>query len=185
MKKHGLSHRWLILTLCFTSLLAAENDVEVETLIRALLAEDGQSSRVGAAAHDNDHEEGHDDDDGHVHGEHVHFRILLGQLHLAPANRAPVPPAPPGNRIIDPSGRIRKLVLQLRFKEHQERKLPPKENYQIIRNKPGGHPEFAPASSAYDYSREVADEFMETAFCWKRRFNLRTSPTCMSAAAPV
>ncbi|MFT5325556.1 MAG: hypothetical protein ACI8P0_003426 [Planctomycetaceae bacterium] len=114
--KNGLLHRWLILSLvlcCQTSLLVADD--EVEALIRALLAEGGQPPRVAAAAHDDDH----DDDDLHDRGEHVHFRVLPGQLHRAPVNRAPIPPAPPGNRIVDPSGRIRKLVLLLRFKGHE------------------------------------------------------------------
>ncbi|MFT4558686.1 MAG: M6 family metalloprotease-like protein [Planctomycetaceae bacterium] len=155
--KNGLLHRWLILSLvlcCQTSLLVADD--EVEALIRALLAEGGQPPRVAAAAHDDDH----DDDDLHDRGEHVHFRVLPGQLHRAPVNRAPIPPAPPGNRIVDPSGRIRKLVLLLRFKGHEERTLPSTETYEIVFNKPGGHLEYAPAGSAYDYSKEVSYEKM-------------------------
>lgn len=161
--KNGLLHRWLILSLilCQSSSIVADDDVEA--LISALLAEGVQSSRVAAAAHDDDHdhdEGGHVDDYGQGHGEHVHFRVLPGQLHRAPANRAPIPPAPPGNRIIDPSGRIRKLVLLLRFKGHEKRTLPTTETYDIVFNKPGGHPEYAPAGSAYDYSREVSYEKM-------------------------
>jgi len=65
--KNGLLHRWLILSLvlcCQTSLLVADDEVEVEALIRALLAEGGQPPRVAAAAHEDDH----DDDDLHDHG---------------------------------------------------------------------------------------------------------------------
>lgn len=162
--KNGLLHRWLVLSLvlcCQTSLVVADDDVEVEALIKALLAEGSQPSRVAAAAHEHNHDEhGHDDDYGEGHGAHVHFRVLPGQLHRAPTNRAPIPPAPPGNRIIDPSGRIRKLVLLLRFKGHEKRTLPSTETYDIVFNKPGGHPEYAPAGSAYDYSKEVSYEKM-------------------------
>lgn len=155
---NGLLHRWLILSLvlCQSSSLVADDDFEVEALIRALLAEGTQPSRSAAAAHG----DGHVEDYGLGHGEHVHFRVLPGQLHRAPTNRAPIPPAPPGNRIIDPSGRIRKLVLLLRFKGHEKRTLPSTETYDIVFNKPGGHPEYAPAGSAYDYSKEVSYEKM-------------------------
>jgi immune inhibitor A len=160
--KNGLLHRLLILILflglCRTSRLVAADDVDFEAEIRALLAAGDQPSRAAAAAHSHDDGDGHDDEDDHR--EHVHFRVLPGQLHRAPANRAPIPPAPPGNRIVDPSGKIRKLVLLLRFKGHQERELPQKETYEVVFNKPGGHPEYATSGSAYDYSREVSYEKM-------------------------
>ncbi|MDA1160135.1 MAG: M6 family metalloprotease domain-containing protein [Planctomycetota bacterium] len=151
--KDGLLHRFLILILvmglCRSSRLIAADDVDIEAEINELLAEVDQPSRA-AAAHI------HDDEDGHEHGEHVHFRVLPDQLHRAPPSRAPLPPSPPGNHILDPSGEIKKLVLLLRFKGHENRKLPLKETYEIVFNRPGGHPEYAKSGSAYDYSREVS-----------------------------
>ncbi len=118
-----------------------------------MLSDVGRPSRAVAAVDSQDHDHGHDDDDK---GEHVHFRVLPGQLHRAPPNRAPIPPSPPGSHIVDPSGEIKKLVLLLRFKGHENRKLPLKETYEIVFNRPGGHPEYAQSGSAYDYSREVS-----------------------------
>ena len=155
-----LSPRSLILCvaicLCCLPAISAADDAELEAAVRALLAEAVESSRVSAAVHE--HDEDHDTDDDH--GEHVHFRVLPGQLHRAPTNRAPIPPAPPGNKIVDPSGKIRKLVLLLRFKGHESRPLPKKEIYDIVFNKSGEHPEYATSGSAYDYSREVSYEKM-------------------------
>ena len=154
--KDGLLHRLLILVLVTglgrsSVLFAGDDDFEAE--INALLSEVGRPLRA-AAAGSHDHE--HDDEAEHGHGEHVHFRVLPGQLHRAPPNRAPIPPSPPGSRIVDPSGEIKKLVLLLRFKGHENRKLPLKETYEIVFNKPDGHPEYAQSGSAYDYSREVS-----------------------------
>jgi hypothetical protein len=125
---------------------------EFDSLLESLL---GQTARSSNDSHD----DGHD----HDHGSQIHFRALPGQAHRPSVRRAPRLPVAPGNRIVEPSGKIRKLMLLLRFKDHQDRKLPDKGDYEIVLNGEGEHSELAKSGSARQYSREVSYQKMDIA----------------------
>ena len=61
---------------------------------------------------------------------------------------------------IHPFGEITKLILMVRFRNHRDRDLPGRSDYEAIFNREGGHPEFAPAGSALDFSREISYQQM-------------------------
>jgi M6 family metalloprotease-like protein len=153
---NGWSNCWWTLLcvacVCEISSVAHAQDGLDSAILDILLSSSGQSSTQTHDSHDD--KEGHSEDSEHA--PHVHFRRLPGQTHRAPVHRAPLPPAPPGNKILDPSGQIRKLVLLLRFKGHEDRQLPTPEIYDIVFNRIGGHEEYATSGSALDYSREVS-----------------------------
>lgn len=62
----------------------------------------------------------------------------------------------PGRRPLNDTGQIDKIVFLVRFQDHQDRDLPDRSVYDIILNKEGGHPIYAPGGSALDYGREVS-----------------------------
>ena len=99
----------------------------------------------------------HDDDDDEFEG--VHFRILPGQLKPNPVRhigRKRRPPRPADMGPVRANKNYQQLILLLRFKGHENRDLPPRETYETIFNKVGGHPKWAPHGSVLDYSREVS-----------------------------
>jgi len=67
----------------------------------------------------------------------------------------------PGQQRINPTGRITKLIIMVRFRNHRHRKLPTREQYDVIFNRKNGHPELAPEGSASDYSRQISYGQME------------------------
>ena len=160
--ENGWSNHWLMLlcvaSVCHISSVAHAQDGPDSALLDALLSSSGQPSSETRSSETHD---SHDDgDEGHAedseHEPHVHFRRLPGHTHRAPVQQAPLPPAPPGNKILDPSGNVRKLVLLLRFKGHEDRQLPTPEIYDIVFNRIGGHEDYATSGSALDYSMEVS-----------------------------
>jgi M6 family metalloprotease-like protein len=150
--RNGWLRRWVVLCLvaCFwgTGTSAVFCGEEIGSLLESLL---GQNAPAEPDRYDDQLE----------FGSQIHFRALPGKLHRPTLKRAPHLPAAPGIRIVDPFGKIRKLVLLLRFKDHADRNLPDKDAYEAVFNGVGGHPEFATSGSAREYSLEVSYGKME------------------------
>jgi M6 family metalloprotease-like protein len=149
--RNGLLHRCilLLLSVCFYA-TATNNGLhagEFDSLLESLLGQAADST--------NDQNDDHDHDSG------IHFRALPGQFHRPSVRGVPRPPAAPGIRILDPSGKIRKPVLLLRFKDRADRKLPGKYAYEAVFNGEGEHSEYAASGSAWEYSKEVSYGKME------------------------
>jgi M6 family metalloprotease-like protein len=66
----------------------------------------------------------------------------------------------PGKKPLPQTGQIDKIVFLVRFRNHRNRQLPEPKVYEAILNSKGGHPDYAPGGSAFDYAREVSyDQF--------------------------